>query len=57
MLKSSLCDYSDSYILVKETISVANTSGAGTAANNNYQKMIFKDCAPFTDLISKINNT
>ena len=26
MVKSSLCDYSDAYILVNETISVANTA-------------------------------
>ena len=25
MLRSSLCDYSDAYILVKETITVSNT--------------------------------
>ena len=29
MLKSSLCDYSDAYILVKGTISINNTAGAG----------------------------
>ena len=34
MLKSSLCNYSDAYILVKGTISANNTAAAGTAANN-----------------------
>ena len=34
MLKSSLCDYSDVYILVKGTITVADTSAAGATANN-----------------------
>ena len=34
MLRSSLCDYSDAYILVKGNISVNNTAGAGAAANN-----------------------
>ena len=34
MLKSSLCDYSDAYILVKGTISVNNTAVAGPAVNN-----------------------
>ena len=53
MLRSSLCDYSDAYILVKGNISVNNTA----AANNTNKKVIFKNCAPFTDCISKINNT
>ena len=35
MLKSSLCDYSDAYILVKGTIGVNNTAAADAAANNN----------------------
>ena len=43
MLKSSLCDYSDAYILIKGNISVNNTAAAGAA--------------PFTNCISKINNT
>ena len=57
MLKSSLCDYSDAYILVKGTISVNNTAAAGAAANNANKKVIFKNCAPFTNCISEINNT
>ena len=57
MLKSSLCDYSDAYILVKGTISVNNTAAQGTAANNTNKKVIFKNCAPFTNCISEINNT
>ena len=56
MLKSSLCDYSDAYILVKETISVNNTAAQGAAANNTNRKVIFKNCAPFTNCISEINN-
>ena len=32
MLKSSVCDYSDAYILVKGTISVNNTAAAGANA-------------------------
>ena len=51
MLRSSLCDYSDAYILVKEKISV------NAAANNTNKKAIFKNCAPFTNCIRKINNT
>ena len=54
MLRSSLCDYSDAYILVKGNITVNNTAAA---ANNTNKKVIFKNCAPFTNCISKINNT
>ena len=57
MLRSSLCDYSDAYILVKGNITVNNTAADGAAANNTNKKVIFKNCAPFTDCISKINNT
>ena len=57
MLRSSLCDYSDAYILAKGNISVNNTAAAGADANNTGKKVIFKNCAPFTDCISKINNT
>ena len=42
---------------LKEIISVNNTAGAGAAANNTDTKVIFKNCAPFTNCISKINNT
>ena len=34
ILRSSLCDYSDVYILVKGTITVNNTAADGAAANN-----------------------
>ena len=57
MLKSSLCDYSDAYILGKGTITVNNTAAAGAAANNTNKKVMFKNCAPFTNCISEINNT
>ena len=57
MLKSSLWDYSDAYILVKGTIIVNNTAAQGAAANNTNKKVIFKNCAPFTNCISEINNT
>ena len=56
MLKSSLCDYSDAYILVKGAITVNNTAAQG-AANNTNKKVIFTNCAPFTNCISEINNT
>ena len=44
MLRSSLCDYSDEYIVVK-------------APNNADKKVIFKNCTPITSCISRINNT
>ena len=56
ILKSSLCDYSDVYILVKGNITVNNTTAADADANNTNKKVIFKNCAPFTDCISEINN-
>ena len=53
MLRSSLCDYRDAYILVKGNISVNNTA----AADNATKKVMFKNSAPFTNCISKMNNT
>ena len=57
MLRSNLCDYGDAYILVKGNIAVNNNNGAGAAVNNTNKKVVFKNCAPFTNCISKINNT
>ena len=58
MLRSSLCDHSDTYILAKGNITVTNTAATvAAAADNTNKKVIFKNCAPFTNCISKINNT
>ena len=57
MLRSVLCYYSDGYIVVKGNITVNNTTGEGAAVTNTNKKVIFKNCAPFTKCISKINNT
>ena len=57
MLKSSLCDFSDAYILAKGTITVNNTAAADADGNNTNKKVIFKICAPFINCISEINNT
>ena len=54
MLKSSLCNYSDAYMLVKGYITVANTAAADADANKN---VIFKNYAPFTNCITKISNS
>ena len=55
MLRSSLCDYSDAYILVRGNITVNNTAAA--PADNRNKKLILKNCAPFTNCITKIDNT
>ena len=59
MLKSSLCDYSDAYILVKGTITItgARADAAARQADERDKGVAFKTCAPFTNCISKINNT
>ena len=57
MLRSSLCDYSDAYILVKGNITVNNTAAEVAAATNTNKKIIFKNRAPFTNCVSKNNNT
>ena len=38
MLRSSLCDYSDAYVLVKGNITVNNTAAAGADKNNTNKK-------------------
>ena len=48
-LESNLCDYSDAYVLVKETINV-------TGGDNN-TNVVFKNCAPFKDCKTEINDT
>ena len=59
MLKSRLCDYSDAYILVKGKITITGR-GADAAARQADEKdkgVAFKNCAPFINCISEINNT
>ena len=53
MLRSRFCDYSGAYILVKGTMTIKNTVAA---PNNRNKKVIFKNCAPFTEGINEINN-
>ena len=57
MLRSSLCNYSDVYILVKRTITVANTPVQDATNNNDNRKVIFKNWVPFINCIRRINNT
>ena len=58
MLRSSLCDYADAYILVKGTITItgAGNDAAARQADERNKGVIFKNCAPFTKCKSKINN-
>ena len=59
VLRSSLCDYSKSYILVKGTITVvwAGATAQVRQGDRNNKQATFKVCAPFTDCITEINNT
>ena len=59
MLTSSLCDYSDSYILVKVTITItgAGDGEAARKADGRNKGVIFKYFASFISSISEINNT
>ena len=59
MLKSSLCDYSDAYILVKGKITSAGAGNDAAAkqADERDKGVVFKNCAPFINCISEINNT
>ena len=59
IIRSSLCDYSNAYILVSGTMAIK-----GEGADDNPKRLdernkgaIFKNFAPFTKCISNINNT
>ena len=59
MLRSNLCDYAEAYVLVKGTITI---TGAGNddptkQPGERDKSVTFKNCAPFTKCISRINNT
>ena len=71
MLRSNLCDYADAYILVKETITITGNAGpepnpdtprtaaqliAARRADERDKGVTFKNSAPFTKCISRINN-
>ena len=58
LLKSSLCDYADAYILVKGAIKItgAGDDAAAKLADERNKGVIFKNFAPFSKCISKINN-
>ena len=51
MLRSDLCDYSDAYILIKGTITVARNA----PRDRQNRPVILKDNAPFISCITRIN--
>ena len=57
MIRSILCNFSDAYIDVKATIAVSNATAVAAPVNKTNKKIIFKNYPPFTNDISKINNT
>ena len=59
MLRSNLCDYEDSYILVKGTMTITGVGddAAARQADERDKGVTFKNSAPFTKCISRINNT
>ena len=65
MLRTSLCDFSEAYIVLKGVVNIAGVASAAegdvparTAAQNRANRdFVFKNCAPFTNCITKINAT
>ena len=70
MLRSNLCDYADAYILVKETLTITGNAGpepnlnaprsaahllVARLADGGNEGVIFKNCAPLTKCIRRIN--
>ena len=58
MLRSNLCDYADSYILVKGTITItgAGDDDAAKQLDERNKDVVFENCVPFTKCISRINS-
>ena len=48
VLKTNLCDYNEAYILAKGNVTIAAAPAA---------QISFKNCAPFTKCITKIDGT
>ena len=59
ILRSSVCNYSDPYILVSRAITVtgAGDDDAARRLDEVNKGVIVKNCVPFTDWISEINTT
>ena len=59
MLRSSLCDYSDEYVLAKRTIcsQIRQPQVQNQKIETKKNIETFENCVQFTDCISEINNT
>ena len=59
MLRSNLCDYADAYILGKGTMKITGERDdvAARQADERDKGAIFKNCAPFTKCMIRINGT
>ena len=59
MLKSTFCDYSDAYILVKGQITITGLGDDAAAEQTDERSkgVAFKNCVSFTNCINEINNT
>ena len=59
MLRSSLCNNADAYILVKGiiTITEAGDNDAAKQLDERNKSVSFKNCAPFTKCVSRIKGT
>ena len=51
MLRSKLSNFAEAYVLVTGTIE------SGTLADNERSHLVFKNCGPFRNCVTKINNT
>ena len=59
MIRSNLCDYSDAFIIVRGAIIITG-AGADDAAkrlDERNKEVIVKNCVPFSECISNMNNT
>ena len=59
MLRSNLCDYTYAYILVNGRIIITRVgdNAAARQVDERDKGVTFKNCAPFIQCISRINNT
>ena len=55
MLRSDLCDFSDAYIVIKGDTTLTKDADRGFIGIRN-TPLAFKNNAPFTNYILKINN-
>ena len=59
MLRTTLCNSSDAYVLLSRTITItgAGDDYAARRLDERNKGVISKNCVPFTDCIREINNT